>query len=78
MIPTVGLKIGKVLEYKRYQLEVAGNIFNLLNGGNYTQYSYNSAYQSWSSNFLLMVNQQPVSFASRWIDTESLSDTVFT
>ncbi|HUE89158.1 MAG TPA: carboxypeptidase-like regulatory domain-containing protein [Vicinamibacterales bacterium] len=24
-----------------------------------TQYSYNSAYQSWSSNFLLMVNQQP-------------------
>ena len=31
MIPTVGLKIGKVLEYKRYQLEVAGNVFNLLN-----------------------------------------------
>ena len=59
MIPTVGLKIGKVITYQRYQLEVAGNIFNLLNGGAYTQYSYNSAYQSWSSNFLLMVNQQP-------------------
>lgn len=59
MIPTVGLKLGKVLTYQRYQLEVAGNIFNLLNGGAYTQYSYNSAYQSWSSNFLLMVNQQP-------------------
>jgi Carboxypeptidase regulatory-like domain/TonB dependent receptor len=59
MITTVGLKIGKVLRYQRYQLEVAGNIFNLLNAGNYTQYSYNSAYQSWSSNFLLMVNQQP-------------------
>jgi len=58
MIPTVGLKIGKVVEYKRYQLEIAGNVFNLLNSGNYTQYSYNSAYQSWSSNFLLMVNQQ--------------------
>ena len=59
MIPTVGLKIGKVITYQRYSVEVAGNIFNLLNSGNYTQYSYNSAYQSWSSNFLLMVNQQP-------------------
>jgi hypothetical protein len=58
-INTVGLKIGKVLKYDRYQLEVAGNMFNLLNAGDYTQYSYNSAYQSWSSNFLLMVNQQP-------------------
>ena len=59
MIMTVGAKIGKVLRYQRYSLEVAGNFFNLLNGGDYTQYSYNSAYQSWSSNFLLMVNQQP-------------------
>jgi hypothetical protein len=58
-INTVGLKIGKVLKYQRYQVEVAGNLYNLLNGGDYTQYSYNSAYQSWSSNFLLMVNQQP-------------------
>ena len=58
-INTVGLKVGKVLKYQRYQVEVAGNVFNLLNGGDYTQYSYNSAYQSWSSNFLLMVNQQP-------------------
>jgi hypothetical protein len=53
------LKVGKVLRYQRYNVEVAGNFFNLLNGGDYTQYSYNSAYQSWSSNFLLMVNQQP-------------------
>jgi hypothetical protein len=59
MITTVGLKVGKVLRYQRYQVEVAGNFFNVLNGGDYTQYSYNSAYQSWSSNFLLMVNQQP-------------------
>jgi hypothetical protein len=58
-INTVGLKVGKVLKYQRYQVEIAGNMFNLLNGGGYTQYSYNSAYQSWSSNFLLMVNQQP-------------------
>ena len=59
MITTLGLKIGKVVTYQRYSVEIAGNIFNLLNGGDYTQYSYNSAYQSWSSNFLLMVNQQP-------------------
>ena len=58
-INTVGLKVGKVIKFNRYQVEVAGNVFNLLNAGNYTQYSYNSAYQSWSSNFLLMVNQQP-------------------
>jgi hypothetical protein len=59
LITTVGLKLGKVIRYQRYQVEIAGNIFNLLNAGDYTQYSYNSAYQSWSSNFLLMVNQQP-------------------
>ena len=58
-INTVGLKLGKVIKFNRYQVEVAGNVFNLLNAGDYTQYSYNSAYQSWSSNFLLMVNQQP-------------------
>ena len=58
-ITTVGLKVGKVVRYQRYQVEVAVNIYNLLNAGDYTQYNYNSAYQSWSSNFLLMGNQQP-------------------
>jgi hypothetical protein len=58
-INTLGLKVGKVLKFQRYEVEVSGNAFNVLNGGNYTPYSYNSAYQSWSSNFLLMVNQQP-------------------
>jgi hypothetical protein len=38
---------------------VAGNIFNLLNAGDFTQYTYNSAYQSWSPNFLEMRNRQP-------------------
>jgi hypothetical protein len=42
-----------------YQVEVAGNIFNVLNAGDFTQYSYNSAYQSWSPNFLQMRNRQP-------------------
>ena len=32
-IMTAGLKIGKVIKYQRYQLEVAANIYNLLNGG---------------------------------------------
>ncbi len=58
-IATVGLRIGKVLRLDRYQFEVAGNILNLLNAGDYTQFNYNSAYQSWSTNFLLMRNQQP-------------------
>jgi len=58
-ITTVGLKIGKVLKLDRYEFEVAGNVLNLLNAGDYTQFNYNSAYQSWSSNFLLMRNQQP-------------------
>lgn len=58
-ITTVGLKVGKIINISRYQFEVAGNIVNLLNAGDYTQFNYNSAYQSWSSNFLLMRNQQP-------------------
>ncbi len=59
-ITTVGLKIGKRFSLgAAREVEIAGNIFNLLNGGDYTQYSYNSAYQTWSSNFLLMRNRQP-------------------
>jgi hypothetical protein len=58
-ITTVGLKVGKLFHLGGYQLEVAGNIFNLLNAGDFTQYSYNSAYQSWSPNFLQMRNPQP-------------------
>ncbi|MPZ17974.1 MAG: hypothetical protein GEV06_08690 [Luteitalea sp.] len=59
VITTVGLKIGKLFRVDRYQFEVAGSIFNLLNGGDFTQFSYNSAYQSWSPNFLEMRNRQP-------------------
>jgi hypothetical protein len=59
LITTAGLKIGKVVKYQRYSVEVALNIYNLFNGGNYTQFNYTSAYQTWASNFLLMGNQQP-------------------
>ena len=58
-IHTVGLKVGKIIKLGgAREVEVAGNIFNLLNGGDFTQYSYNSAYQTWSSNFLQMRNRQ--------------------
>jgi hypothetical protein len=58
-ITTVGLKVGKLVRIDRYSVEVAGNIFNLLNAGDFTQFTYNSAYQSWSPNFLEMRNRQP-------------------
>ncbi len=58
-ITTAGLKIGKVVKYQRYSVEVALNIYNLFNGGNYTQFNYTSAYQTYATNFLLMGNQQP-------------------
>jgi hypothetical protein len=59
-IVAAGLKIGKVVKLgSAREVEVAGNIFNLLNGGDFTQFTYNSAYQSWSTNFLQMRNRQP-------------------
>ena len=58
-ITTVGLKIGKRFKVCRFEPEIAGNLFNILNAGDYTQFSYNSAYQAWSPNFLQMRNQQP-------------------
>ena len=59
-IHTVGLKVGKVIRFGGDRnIEVALNVLNLLNGGDFTQYSYNSAYQSWSGNFLQMRNRQP-------------------
>jgi hypothetical protein len=58
-ITAVGVKIGRRVTLGRFSTEIAGNFFNLLNAGDYTQFSYNSAYQSWSPNFLQMRNQQP-------------------
>ena len=58
-IHTVGLKVGKRIKFPHSrEIEVAGNIFNLLNSGDFTQFSYNSAYQTWSSLFLEMRNRQ--------------------
>jgi hypothetical protein len=58
-ITTVGLKVGRIIRFAGREIEVAGNIFNLLNAGDFTQFTYNSAYQSWSPNFLQMRNRQP-------------------
>ncbi len=59
-IHTVGLKLGKRVSLGgTREVEVAGNIFNLLNAGDYTQFTYSSAYQTWSPNFLQMRNRQP-------------------
>ncbi len=58
-IHTVGLKVGKRFKLGGSRdIEIAGNIFNLLNAGDFTQFSYNSAYQTWSSLFLEMRNRQ--------------------
>ncbi len=58
-IHTVGLKIGRIIRLGGpREIEIAGNVFNLLNGGDFTQFSYNSAYQTWSSLFLEMRNRQ--------------------
>ena len=40
------------------EVELAGNIFNLLNDGNYTQYNYSGANERFNPNFLQLRNQQ--------------------
>ncbi len=60
-IKTWGFKVGKkiFLGSERRHLEVAGNLFNLLNGGDFTQYNYSGASERFNPNFLQMRNQQP-------------------
>src|SRR5260370_28299391 len=59
-IKTLGLTIGKRFKFgERFQFEPAGHLFNLLNGGDFTQYNYNGADEKFNPNFLQMRNQQP-------------------
>jgi hypothetical protein len=59
-IKTVGLKLGKIFKLgASREVEFGATIFNLLNAGGFNQFSYNSAYQTWSTNFLQMRNRQP-------------------
>lgn len=58
-VKTLGLKIGKKTKLVRgAELEIAGNVFNLLNAGNYFQYNYSGANETFNPNFLQMRNQQ--------------------
>jgi hypothetical protein len=60
-VKTLGLKIGKKFALGgTRQAELAANLFNLLNAGDFTQYNYNGANEMFNtSNFLQMRNQQP-------------------
>ncbi len=60
-VKTLGLKIGKKLALGgSRQAELAANIFNLLNAGDFTQYNYNGANERFNTaNYLQMRNQQP-------------------
>jgi len=57
---TLGLKIGKKIDLAGTNtVELAANIFNVLNAGDYTQYNYNGANEQFNPNYLGMRNQQP-------------------
>ena len=57
---TLGLKVGKKVNLTQTNsVEVAANIFNILNAGDYTQYNYNGANEQFNPNYLGMRNQQP-------------------
>jgi hypothetical protein len=60
-VKTLGLKIGKKVNLTRTNsVELAANIFNLLNAGDFTQYNYNGANEQFNTaNYLQMRNQQP-------------------
>jgi hypothetical protein len=58
-IKTLGLKLGKSVRLGgSREVELAANLFNLLNDGNYTQYNYSGANERFNPNFLALRNQQ--------------------
>jgi hypothetical protein len=61
VVRSLGLKIAKSIKLGgTREIEIAGNVFNLLNEGNYTQYSYSGAAEKFNrNNFLSPRNQQP-------------------
>ncbi len=59
-VKTLGLKVGRKFRFGAgREAEVAANVFNVLNAGDYTQYNYNGASERFNPNFLQMRNQQP-------------------
>jgi hypothetical protein len=58
-IGTLGLKIGKKFPLGgTREIEVSGNLLNILNGDNYWQYNYNGASELFNPNYLQMRNLQ--------------------
>jgi hypothetical protein len=58
-VHTLGLKIGKKFALGgAREIEVAGNILNLLNGADFWQYNYNGASERFNPNFLQMRSLQ--------------------
>jgi hypothetical protein len=59
-VKAIGLRLAKIVTLGgSREFEVAGNVFNLLNAGNYYQYNYSGANEKFNPNFLQMRNQQP-------------------
>jgi carboxypeptidase family protein/TonB-dependent receptor-like protein len=59
-VKTFGLKFGKLIPLgASRQAEIAANVFNILNAGDYTQYNYSGASETFNPNYLQMRNQQP-------------------
>jgi hypothetical protein len=58
-VKTLGFKVGRKINLGRSrQVEAAANIFNVLNAGDFTQYNYNGASETFNPNYLQMRNQQ--------------------
>jgi len=58
-VKTLGLKVGKIVRLGgSREFELSGTIFNILNAGYFHQYTYSTAYATWSSNFLQMRSRQ--------------------
>ncbi len=59
-IKTLGLKVGKKVRFAgSREVELAANLFNLLNAGDFNQYTYSGANQAYNPNFLQLRSQQP-------------------
>jgi hypothetical protein len=60
-VRTLGFKVGKKFALGGSRsAEIAANIFNVTNAGNYTQYNYNGANEVFNqANYLQFRNQQP-------------------
>jgi len=57
-VHTVGLALGKILDFGGTQLEVNAQVFNLMDAYNHNQYTYSSANRTYSPNFLQLRSRQ--------------------